>query len=229
MNGENLSLFERYFNQEMGEAEKKQFELRLEKDTVFRKEFEEYRSIYDAISDKEVMELRKHLKKLGDKHRDGRLGGKITGYGKQWFWLAALLIISLSIVSILYFWMSSPLTPQFLGMRLGSKNLQQEIYDLDPAYKEMVRYRVRSEDFQLKEPHDSLVVDKKSEIRFDWSYFMTEQLYFDVLNKSGELVISMGPDLPKPLILKKKFQRGVYVYRFRTASDTIYTGLFFVI
>ena len=229
MRSEKIKLFEKYFNHEMGEAEKKQFEIQLEEDTVLKKEFEEYKSIYDAIGDKEVLELRRHLKKLGEKHRSGRSGGRIIGNGNHWFWLAAVLIICLSLVGMAYLWLASPLTPQFLGMNRTPETLQQEVYDLDPAYEELIRYRVRSVDFQLFQPHDSLVLDVESEVRFEWNYTSAEELYFDVMNKYGEVVISMGPGLLNPLILKDKFQHGVYVYRFRTDSETIYTGLFFVI
>jgi hypothetical protein len=229
MNGENLTMFERYFNQEMGEEEKIEFELRLETDSKFKSEYEEYKAIYDAIGDEEVIELRKQLKKLGEKHRDGRLGGRIIGNGNNWFWLAALLIVSLSIISITYLWVSSPMTPQFLGLRNGSRAIQQEIYSLEPAYEELIRYRVRSEDFTLGQPRDSIVVKKKSDIRFEWTYHKDKELYFDVMNKSGIVVFSAGPGIQSPFLMTKNLPRGVFIYRFRTASQTLLTGLFYVV
>ena len=229
MKAGNLKIFERYLNQEMGEEESGAFEASLAEDLSLKAEFEEYKRIYDAISDQEVLNLRRELKKISGSVRQKPGTGRFRGIDLGWFWLAALLIISLSVVSVTYLWVNSPLSSQFQGMLLGSKNMREHIYTLEPAFEELFRYRVRSEDFILDQPKDSAVMEKNSEIRFIWHNPSAQDVFFDVLNRNGRIVFTSGRPVESPFHLDRSLQRGVYIYRFRTTSRTLHMGLFYIV
>ena len=225
-----FKLIEKYFNQQMDEKERADFEDQLMENDSLRAEYDEYKEIYEAIGDKEIIELRRSLKKIGEKYKgdeDGNHGsGQIVN---GWFWIAALLIISISIISVTYMLVNSSLTKQVLGFNIGSEIIRDRIYRLEPAYAEIIRYRVRSEDFHLESPRDSVVVERRSEIVFSWNTSIKETIFLDVLNKYGKVIFTTGVTGKNRYIFSKKIPQGIFVFRFRTLSDTIYTGLFYVV
>jgi hypothetical protein len=229
MKSQHLKIFERYSNNEMDSREKAEFEERLRNDEVFLKDYEEYKEIYESIGDKEVIELRKQLKKIGGGISKNKKRGPGGGLDRRWFWLAAVFIVSLSIVSITYLWITSPMNSRFQGFGWLPEKTDSLIYELDPTYKELLRYRVRSDEFNLDQPRDSLVVSRNSSIQFVWRSRISEPVYFDILNKNGKLVFSAGKPIESPFIFKEHLPRGIYVYRFRTPDITIHTGLFYIV
>ena len=229
MKSQHVRVFERYSNGQMDSLEKAGFEERLRQDEAFRKEFEEYNEIYESIADTEMIELRKQLRKISRGMRKEQGGGSPGGMDRKWFWLAAVLIVSLSIVSMTYLWVNSPRSVWFQGVGWVAGNPDSLLYSLEPSYEELVRYRVRSEDFHLDQPRDSLVVRKNTSIHFEWRTSLEEPVFFDVLNKSGRLVYSKVTSVNSPYVLKKNLPRGIYVYRFRTEQVTLHTGLLFIV
>lgn len=229
MKTSNLKLFERYFNRQMDEKERIIFEKRLDNEEPLKSEFEEYKAIYEAIGDKESVELRKQLKRIGISYRENKEKGGAERNLYSFFWIAALLIICLSVVSITYLLVNSSLTSQVVGLKLGAENVQSERYHLEPAYEEMMRYRVRSENFSLESPRDSIVIDRKTSIVFRWHSGIKEPIVLDILNKYGKVIFSSKEGLKSPFTLNKIIPPGIYVFRFRTASETLYSGLFYVV
>lgn len=229
MKTNHLKVIERYLNQEMTGAEKKEFEQRLLDDPALKSEYDEYIAIYEALSDRETLELRRSLKKIGEEYIEKKDSKGKRRNLNNIFWLAALLIISISLISVTYLLVRSPLASHFFGLRIGAHNIENQIYRLEPAYAEAVRYRVRSEGFHLLMPHDSLVVEKNADILFKWNLDIQEPITLDVMNKFGMVVFSSRRSLDSPFKLEKNLPNGIYVFRFRTDKATLYTGLFYVV
>ena len=229
MRTNNLKLFERYFNKQMDAREEAAFKQKLNEDKSLKEEFEEYQDIYEAIEDVETLELRKTLKEIGENYKEKKGKGGRERFLDSWIWIAALLIISLSVVSLTYLLVNSSLSSQVIEWKLGGRNLQNHKYRLEPAYAEMIRYRVRSENFKLERPKDSLIIEKGNNIVFRWKTTINEHIVLDIMNRYGTIVFSSRGALNSPFTFTRVIPVGIYIYRFRTASDTLYTGLLYVI
>lgn len=224
-----LKIIDKYFNQQMDESEKRDFEALLKENPALKRELEEYKAVYEAIGDNETMELRKELRKIGQEFSAGQHVRRPKGPPQNFLWIAALLIISLSVISITYMLVNSSITSYMVGMRLGSANITNQLYRLEPAYAEFFRYRIRSEEFQLLSPRDSLVVERKKDITFSWDTDIQGPLFVDVMNKTGRVVFTSEALTGASYVLSRNFHPGIYVYRFRTDHNTLYTGLFYVV
>ncbi len=224
-----LKFIERYLNGEMTEAEKNQFEKSLQEDPALKKEYEEHIAIYEALGDKETLELRRSLKKIGEEFDEKKNEKGRRRDLNNFLWIAAMLIISISFISVTYLLVKSPIASHIFGLKIGAHNIENQIYRLEPAYAEAVKYRVRSEGFHLAVPHDSLVVEKNADILFKWNLDIREPITLDVMNKFGKIVFSSKRSLTSPFVFDKNLPNGIYVFRFRTDKATLYTGLFYVV
>lgn len=224
-----LKTIERYFNGEMDQAEREAFEAGLRDNILMKREFEEYQAIYEAISDREAIELRKQLKDIaaGFAKGEGRNGGwKISG---EWQWLAALFIISISVVAVVYFLVNSPLTGQYLAFRQGARTIDNGTYRLDPVYNDLMRYRVRSADFILECPRDSLVVEKKSDVLFRWTSSVEGPFVLEILDRHGKIIFTSSSPLSNPYVFSKNIPIGVYIVRIRTATQALCYRLLYIV
>jgi len=224
-----LKVIERYLDNRMDQEERRQFEDRLQDDEALRREFDEYKGIYEAISDRDTLELRKDLKEIGRNFREKKGPAHNGRELNSLIWLAALLIISLSVVSITYMMLNSPLAPHIFRVGIGYSSSGSQIYQLDPASAEIFRYKIRSENFHLESPRDSLIVEKRNKLVFTWKMTDPKPVILDILNRHGQIVFSTGKAVQSPFIFSRNIREGIYIYRFRTESDTIHTGLFYVI
>lgn len=229
MKFKHLDIIERYFNGQMDSAEREGFEARLANDPALKGELEECRAIYEAIGDQEAMQLRRQLKDIarGFERGEGRNGTRNLKY--EWYWLAALLIVSLSIAGIVYSMVNSPVISQYLSIRESVRVIDKGTYRLDPAFNDMMRYRFRSDDFILSAPRDSLVVEKDSGVVFRWSTTLQGPFFLDVLDRHGKQVYSTDGPIESPYVLKKSVPRGVYILRIRTADHSVCYRLLYVV
>jgi hypothetical protein len=224
-----LKTIERYFNGEMDKQEREQFESDLGSNPLLKKEFDECKAVYEAIGDKESLQLRRQLKEIarGFEKGEGRIG--IRRVRNEWVWLAALLIISISIISIVYSLVNSPLTSQYLALRDNVRNTSSGTFRLDPVYDDMMRYRLRSSEFILECPRDSLVVEKRSDVLFRWTTSIEGPFILEILNRHGALVFSSADPISSPYTFSKNIPVGIYIVRIRTATQAVCYRLLYVV
>ena len=86
-----LITIERYFNGQMDPDERDQFESDLKSNPYLKREYEEYKAVYDAIGDNETLELRRQLQEIarGFEKGEGRIG--IKKLRNEWMWMAAFI------------------------------------------------------------------------------------------------------------------------------------------
>lgn len=224
-----LKIIERYLNDQMDQEEKQRFEGQLETNDELRREFDEFKAVYEAIGDTDTIELRKDLKEIGGEFKEKGERDDDRRDSSHWIWLAAVLIISLSVVSVTYLLMNSPFSPFLYRVGAGQGRVDQQLYYLDPVNAEIFKYKIRSENFHLEHPRDSVVVERRTDIAFRWTFTGKMPVYLDILNRNGKIVFSTGTPAQSPFLLLKNLSQGIYVYRFRTDSKTLHTGVFYVI
>jgi hypothetical protein len=224
-----LKIIERYFNGEMDQQEREKFESDIGSNTLMRREYEEYKAVYEAIGDRESLELRRQLKDIarGFEKGEGRIGTRRVLH--EWYWIAALLIISVSIVAVVHSLMNSPVTGQYLAMRETVRTIGNGTFKLDPVYDDMMRYRIRSSDFMLECPRDSMVVEKKSDVLFRWTTSVSGPFVLEIMNRHGEIIFFSDSPLTNPYVFSKNIPVGVYIVRIRTATQAVCYRLLYVV
>jgi hypothetical protein len=213
----------------MNPEEREQFESDLKINPFLKREYEEYKAVYDAIGDKETLELRRQMKEIarGFEKGEGWIG--IRKIRNEWVWLAALIIVSLSIIFVVHSLVNSPFTSQYLALRDGARNISNGTFRLDPVYDDMMRYRLRSTEFILECPRDSLVVEKKSDVLFRWTTSIEGPFILEILNRHGALVFSSATPISSPYTFSKNIPVGVYIVRIRTATQAVCYRLLYVV
>jgi hypothetical protein len=224
-----LKTIERYFNGQMDRKEEEQFESELESNPLMKKEYDEYKAVYEAIGDQETLQLRKQLKEISRSFEKGEGRFGISRPRNDWMWLAALLIISLSIVSIVYSIVNSPVTSQYLAIRDSVRNISNGTFRLDPVYDDMMRYRLRSSEFIMECPRDSLVIEKRSDVLFRWTTSIKGPFILEIMNRHGTLVFSSAVPIISPYTFSKNIPIGVYIVRIRTATQAVCYRLLYVV
>jgi len=76
MNTKNIRQFEKYYNDEMGPEEKASFEKLLSEDLALSAAFKEYLSIYEALNDRDTLDLRIKLKEIREENARKKLQSK---------------------------------------------------------------------------------------------------------------------------------------------------------
>jgi len=94
----NITLFEKYRNNELTETELNSFETRIASDNLFKEEFEVYKSIEEGIQNHFRVELKKELKNIDDRLDSKSNNNNPLSIKKIIIWTAsaaAILIVSL--------------------------------------------------------------------------------------------------------------------------------------
>jgi hypothetical protein len=224
MKTDQLKQFEAYYNGEMEPAEKDAFEALLKEDGNLKADFEEYLSIYEAIGDRETMDLRLKLKEIRDEKTRSRFGHDFFKHSYNWLWMAALLTIIISITVIVSLLISQPeMNRQIVT---GIESIEPEKFSaLD---LELNKYARRNIEFNLYSPVNQLFINRKEPITFIWSVDSSDPLILELINWEGTVVYSSRKPVSSPFIVKKKFTSGIFVFRFRTCTEAYYMGLLFI-
>jgi hypothetical protein len=224
MNINNLKQFEKYYNGEMDPEEKASFELLLSRDSALKAEFDEYLSIYEAIGDRETLDLRIKLKEIREENSRDKSSSDFFLHGYNWLWMAALLTIIISFTVIISLLISKPgVNTQVVS---GLNNVETQ--EFSALERELRKFEQRNMDFSLESPKDKSFLSKKDPLVFKWTVNSTNPLILELIDWEGKIVFSSGKAVDSPYVVRKKFPGGMLVYRFRTTTETYYIGFLFL-
>lgn len=219
-----LKLLEKYYNNEMEPAEKSSFEQSLSQNTELDMAHKEYLSIYEAIGDLEILDLRLKLRELkNEKNRNGN-GMDFFMHSRNWLWLAALITIIISFTVIV----SLLITKTEWKAQVASELNSSEINDYSALDRELMRFKQRKTNFMLESPIDSIIHSRKHPILFKWTDDSTKMLILDLIDWEGKIVFSSGKPVDSPYLVKKTLPEGILVYRFRSETESYYLGILLV-
>ena len=223
MKTQQLELFEKYYNGEMPAEEKVQFEEQLEADDELKAAYQEYLGIYEALGDKDMMDLRAKLKEIREENVSKRKPRDFLSQGNNWMWLAALLVIIISITVI----------TSLLVTQIGNtKPLIVTGYDVEKPHfgeldRELMKYAQRNSDFSLKEPDETVITRTRSPLRFEWTITGVDSLIIDLLDWNGKVIYTSGQPVSSPHVINKKLPYGIVIFRFRTDLYAYHAGIHF--
>jgi hypothetical protein len=223
MKTNNLKLFERYYNGEMDPDEKDSFEKSMSEDPELDASYQEYLSIYDAIRDKETLDLRIKLKEIREENARKRKGKDFLSQGNNWLWMAALItvIISFTIITSLLITRSRP-NEQFAFETIQPYNPDYSAFD-----RELIKFEQRNVNFKLESPKDSIFLNRNNPILFKWSFNATDPLILELIDSSGRIVFSTVKPVESPYTIDKNLPYGIMVYRFRTETEAYSLGFLY--
>jgi len=224
MKTDNLKQFEKYYNNEMEPDERASFEALLSRDPAFREDFNEYMGIYEAISDKETLDLRIKLKEIREENARERNKPDFFRHSYNWLWMAALLTIIISFTVIISLLITKPDVNTQLATGLDKVDTQ-EFSALD---RELQKFERRNMDFKLESPDQDLFHNRRDPILFKWTVNSTDPLILELINWEGKIVYSSGKPVESPYTMRKKLPGGIMVYRFRTNTESYYIGFLFL-
>lgn len=219
-----LKLFERYYNQEMSEAEKEQFEQSLESDKELNSAFREYLSIYEAIGDLETLDLRKKLKDITDSGSDERRNSDFFKQGYNWFWMAALVIILVCITTLTYLLFDRiEKREQFMA----EYNIPVEIHSRG-LENELTKFDQRNAGLVVNAPGDTIFINREGPVVFSWYLGSYEPLILDLINQQGRVIYTSGTRVTSPHVVPGPLPGGMIVYRLRTEKEFYHMGFIFL-
>lgn len=224
MNTKYLKQFERYFHDEMDPGEKTSFEEALSKDLELSNAYKEYLSIYDALSDHELLDLRIKLKEIRDENSRKKDNPDFFRHGYNWLWMAALITIIISFTVIV----SLLITRNEPEEQIATVLSTVEVEKYGGLDRELMKFEQRNVEFKIESPGDSLFIDRKESLTFQWTVNSTEPLILELIDWEGKIVFSSGKPASSPYVVKKKLPGGIIAYRFRTETESFYIGFLFL-
>jgi len=224
MNTKYLKQFENYYNGEMEPEEKASFERSLSQDPELNASYKEYLIIYDAIGDKDVLDLRIKLKEIREENARNRNRPDFFRYGYNWLWMAALItiIISFTIITSLL------IAKVDWNDEVTSALNAVDIHEYSALDRELMKFEQRNIDFKLESPKDSIFFNRKYPLLFKWTVDSTYPLILELIDWEGKIVFSSDKPAISPYLVKKKLPGGIMVYRFRTDTEAYYIGFLFL-
>ena len=224
MKADNLKQFEAYYNGDMEPDEKARFEALLKEDASLKADFDEYMEIYKAIGAKEIMDLRLKLKEIRDESFRGRPGLDFFNHRYNWVWVAALLTIILGLTVVITLLTTRP----ELNSKTAAGLEKIEVEEFSKLNHELMKYAQRNIDFNIDEPGERIFQGRKEPILFKWAVDSDEPLVLELIDWEGKIVYSSGKPVSSPFVVKSRFASGIFVYRFRTSTESFYLGLLFL-
>lgn len=230
MTAKYLRRIERYLNGGMEFEERSAFEAELQKNTDLKKAFDEHLEVYDALQDRDAIDLRLQLKDIHREYMSGKKGRIYPLRNKNLIWLAAIVVISLGIISLVIFYSLQGSVNRNIKLSVNREQMiATKLYQLPHIYDEMLKYRFRSEELNLKTPEDSAIFMRRQDMVFTWELHSSFPVYLDIINRNGDLVYESLKPVTSPHIVYKNLSRGVYIYRFHSSSIALTYGIFYVI
>jgi hypothetical protein len=224
MNTKYFNQFERYYNGEMEPGEKASFEEALAQNPELNAAFKEYLSIYDAISDKDMIDLRIKLREIREEAARDRNKPDFFRHSYNWLWMAALITIILSFTVIVSLLIARVDWKEQLVSEFNTVDTQ-EYSSLD---RELMKFGKRNMDFKLESPDDSLFFNRKDPLLFKWTVNSMNPLILELIDREGNIVFSSGKPALSPYVVNKRLPPGILVYRFRTDTEAYYIGFLFL-
>lgn len=224
MNTKYFNQFERYYNGEMEPGEKASFEEALAQNPELNAAFKEYLSIYDAISDKDMIDLRIKLREIREEAARDRNKPDFFRHSYNWLWMAALITIILSFTVIV----SLLIARVDWKEQLVSEFNTVDSLEYSALDRELMKFGKRNMDFKLESPDDSLFFNRKDPLLFKWTVNSMNPLILELIDREGNIVFSSGKPALSPYVVNKRLPPGILAYRFRTDTDAYYIGFLFL-
>jgi hypothetical protein len=224
MNTKYLEQFERYYHDEMEPDERVAFEQSLANDPDLKTAYQEYLDIYEAIADKETLDLRIKLKEIREENAKKNKGIDFLSQGYNWLWMAALITIIISFTTIVTLLIRRIEAREKYAFELSAP-VNQDMSNLD---RELTRFSQRQIEFNLDSPKDSVFLNRKNPILFKWYVNSTEPLILELIDWQGRIVFSSGGPVESPYLVKKKLPGGIIAYRFRTETEAFRLGFLYL-
>jgi hypothetical protein len=101
----------------------------------------------------------------------------------------------------------------------------KEEYQINPVYKELLNTIYRGGWFKLLNPGDSILIDSGDKIYFKWETNISDSIYFDILDRNGQVVYTHMPAVSSPWIIEKSLDPAIYMYRFSTKEEPLWLGV----
>lgn len=224
MNTKYLKVLEKFFNDELNDAEKAEFEKSLTIDPGLNAAYREYLQILEALRDKESLDLRQKLNEIREESiRSGR-GQRFLEQGNNWIWLAALLIVVICITFVA----SQLIETRRLKAEYSSIAKTEVITGFSELDKELVKFGMRNENFVLELPVDLPILNNHTQLCFEWREDSSSLLILDIINGSGKIIFSTKKGVTSPYCIRKKIPGGFYVFRFRNQTQAFYQGVIYL-
>lgn len=102
---------------------------------------------------------------------------------------------------------------------------EDERYQIDPAYAELLHNVYRSHWFSLSSPSDSVHFQNGDSITFSWESNIYEPIYFDVLDRAGKVVYKHKDSIESPWTYTPFLDPAIYMFRFSTKDQPIWMGV----
>jgi hypothetical protein len=217
MKTRHLKLLEKFFNGEMSEEEKKDFEHTRKNDPELDRDFMEYQQILESLKDTELLELRK---KLNEIREEGSRPGDIISFFRgdnNWIWLAALLTIIVALTFVISLLVSEVRHNEPASL---SNVVMPDSTAMDKLSLELRKFSMRKHGMALDIPLISQEFYRKENILFNWSVDSTYNLLLDVIDKEGNVVFVSHRPIESPFVFKRRMKNGSYIFRFRDDKET---------
>lgn len=220
-----LKLFERYHNGEMEEPEKEKFQSQLQIDLEMANDFREYLSIYEALKDRETLELRSKLNEIKDEFRQSRKKDRFMNDKTNWLLVAALFILIAGITLITSFFVLT-LKEQKKYVASVEAGFFKEYVALDA---ELSRFDQRNVGFTLLEPESPFSLDRNKPLKLSWTVNSDDPLILELINWDGKIIFSSKGNVKSPYVIKRPLPAGIFIYRFRTSTQAYGLGFLFLL
>lgn len=219
-----LKTLDRYFNGEMPEAEKAEFENALKTDTDLYQAYREYHKIIEAIGDQDTLDLRTKLRETREESKRSGHGRTFLDQGNTWIWLAAMLIII-----VCFTFVTSLLVEEIQITRQYSNIGKTEVITgLARLDKELLKYGIRNDELTLSAPIIPCILDKNEDLYIEWKVDPSFSLVLELINGSGKVVYRSRKNVQSPYVVNKRLSAGFYVFRIRDKKDAFYQGIIYL-
>ena len=170
----------------------------------------------DALKDADVLSLRLKLKEISEEENEEGGRKRFLGNGRNWLWLAALLLILVS------FGIVTALLVKDIQRekQLMADYMNDEMYSVSGLNKELMKYGMRSHGQVIQSPSDTCNMIMEGDILFSWTVDSTYNLLLDVINREGKVVFESYRPVQSPYLFENNYPEGIYVFRFRNDKET---------
>ena len=104
----------------------------------------------------------------------------------------------------------------------------KEEYQISAVFAELLNNVYRSNWFMLKTPADSAMIHPGENIVFSWETNIKAQIYFDVLDRNGQVIYKQQGPVNSPWTYIPTLDPAIYMFRFATEEEPVWMGVVIV-
>jgi hypothetical protein len=213
---------EKYLNGEMDAAARKNFEQRLRQDPELRDAYKNHLEVYDAIKDRDLIDFREKLEKIGKaQQKKGRGKGKPRNRMLLYWISGAAAMALLALVFYLVFGLRLNHNKQFANEGDGTRDI-----NLPESYFELKRMLTRGQGSWL--PADSTIFSYGEKITFRFGVEPDSNLLVEIFKSPGARIYSEKTGSGPTISMMKPLEDGIYYYKVKRSDSLLYIGYFIV-